>query len=475
MSFLSNKLIGFFVLILMASHTYAVVPPEQDYDSFAMRAEVLKKYPSVLKALTSNPNIGFGGPFSHAIANNMHSKTDKKAIQDAYDLLKVETHGEHIWLLRFPFVNVAVFETSEGLVLVDAGYAPAGPALLDALREISDQKVHSIIITHHHADHAYGAWAIIEAGDNPEVVTTSEYWYEMYLDTKLATHTLVGLNNQHPSNVPRSVSEVLNPTITFSGSMEYEVGNFNFNLYSARGETADHLWVHVPKHDVVVSADLWQPFLPNAGNGKRRQRYISDWADALRSMIELEPEVLLPMHGPAVLGYDEIQDKLDATAKVLETAVDQVTAGLNAGLRRDEIIDRLQLPEELASRADMAETYNRFKDIGKMVLKEYNGWWDGVPSRYSEPSYSAQAAALVELSGGKEVFLKYVRGLIDSNPKLASHFSDIAYYSWPDDPDVLKLGLDVYAARITPDIPTQELTIYLSHMAELMYLLRVSE
>ncbi|MCL5041326.1 MAG: MBL fold metallo-hydrolase [Gammaproteobacteria bacterium] len=442
------------------------------FNSVEMRAEVFKKYPSVLEALTSNSNIGFGGAFSHAIANNMHSRTNPKAIQDAYDFLEVEAYGDGVWLLRFPFVNVAVFETSEGLVLVDAAYAPAGPALLDAIREISDKKVHSIIITHHHADHAYGAWSIIEAGDNPQIITTSDYMYEMYLDTKLASHTLVGLNNQHPDNVPRSVSDVLQPTVTFNGEMEYIVGETTFNLYSARGETADHLWVHVPMHDLVVSADLWQPFLPNAGNGKRRQRYVGDWARALRSMIALKPNILLPMHGSAMHGFEEIEDKLGATALVFESAVNQVTEGLNSGLRRDQIIENMQMPKELVGRPDMAETYNRFSDIGKTVFKEYNGWWDGVPSNFTEADFVSKGAALADMSGGRDKFLAHVNKLSDSNIKLASYFSDIAYYSWPKDPDVLSLSLDVYAKRITPDVPTQELTIYLSHMAELMHALK---
>ncbi|AQZ96474.1 MBL fold metallo-hydrolase [Halopseudomonas phragmitis] len=448
---------------------------DNSYNGFEMRAEVFKKYPSVLEALTSNSNIGFGGAFSHAIANNMHSRTNPKAIQDAYDLLEVKAYGDGVWLLRFPFVNVAVFETSEGLVLVDAAYAPAGPALLDAVREISDKKVHSIIITHHHADHAYGAWSIIEAGDNPEIITTSDYMYEMYLDTKLASHTLVGLNNQHPANVPRSVNDVLQPTITFNGEMEYIVGETTFNLYSARGETADHLWVHVPMHDLVVSADLWQPFLPNAGNGKRRQRYVGDWAAALRSMISLKPNVLLPMHGPVMLGFEEIEDKLSATALVFESAVDQVTEGLNSGLRRDQIVEKMQMPNELAGRPDMAETYNRFSDIGKTVFKEYNGWWDGVPSNFSQPDYSSKASALAEMSGGRNEFLGIVRSVADSDIKLASYFADIVYYAWPEDSAVLNLALDVYAKRITPDVPTQELTIYLSHMAELMHKLKLLE
>ncbi|MEI6064195.1 MAG: MBL fold metallo-hydrolase, partial [Pseudanabaena sp. ELA748] len=91
-----------------------------------------------------------------AIANKMYSRTDEAAIADARTKLKVEVHGPRTWLLRLPFVNIAVFETDAGLVLVDSGYAPAGPALRETLQKLSAKPVHTIIHSHYHADHAWG-------------------------------------------------------------------------------------------------------------------------------------------------------------------------------------------------------------------------------------------------------------------------------------------------------------------------------
>jgi len=67
--------------------------------------------------------------------------------------------------IRLPIVNAVLFETDDGLVLVDTGMAPAGPALLDAIRGVSDAPIHAVLYTHGHVDHAFGTWVLLEAGD----------------------------------------------------------------------------------------------------------------------------------------------------------------------------------------------------------------------------------------------------------------------------------------------------------------------
>ncbi|MFV2174900.1 MBL fold metallo-hydrolase [Actinomadura sp. LOL_016] len=67
-------------------------------------------------------------------------------------------------------VNVALFETAEGLLLVDCGCAGDGPALLEAVRSVSDAPLHTVVHTHGHSDHAFGLWAFLEAGGRPRVV-----------------------------------------------------------------------------------------------------------------------------------------------------------------------------------------------------------------------------------------------------------------------------------------------------------------
>jgi len=93
----------------------------------AARTAIFRENPFLITAVSRVG--GFGNLPSNAIANHMYSRTYAPALADAANLLRIEPQGVGTWVLRFPWVNVAVFETSAGLVLIDSGYAPAGPAL----------------------------------------------------------------------------------------------------------------------------------------------------------------------------------------------------------------------------------------------------------------------------------------------------------------------------------------------------------
>ncbi|MFZ9059633.1 MAG: MBL fold metallo-hydrolase [Steroidobacteraceae bacterium] len=410
---------------------------------------------------------GFGNPMSLAIANRMYSRTDAAALEDAAAKLLIEPQGPGTWLLRFPWVNVVVFETRAGLVLVDSGYAPAGPALRDTLRQLSDKPVHTIIYTHHHIDHMLGAWALLEAGERPQIVATAELAEEVRRD--IASRGLTArLNNQALADFPRDVAELPMPTRTFHDRLELEIGDDRFVLTHAPGETADQLWVHVPSRQLVVMADYFQPFLPNAGNGKRRQRYVESWARALREMAGLDPERALPMHGPAILGSEEITRRLTGQARMLETIATQTLDALNAGVRKYAVAGDIALPEDLVASPDAAELYTTPRDIARTVAQEYTGWWDELPSEWSPASRAYQAQEIVHLAGGLEPILARIQALQETDPVLACHLADWAWLAAPNNASVLNTAIDAWLERLRRlEIPTQEAVEYVEHLVTL--------
>ena len=434
----------------------------------AARAQVFKANPQMVKSIMEGG--GFGTELSYAVANSMYSRTDQNAIAEARARLKVEAVAPRTWLLRFPIVNVVVFETDEGLVLVDSGYAPAGPALAETLKQLSNKPLHTVILTHFHADHAFGAWALME--QKPRVVTEQRFIAQMELDMR--SNGLIARNNQQSlADVPRTWADAVRPTQTFQDKTTLKIGGEDFVLTHARGETEDQIWVAVPGRGIVASADYFQGFLPNAGNGKRRQRYPEEWAQALRDMAALNPRLLLPAHGPAIARPEEIQDRLPAQAQMLDSISRQVVAGLNSGVRRDQVIEKVALPPELARRSDARELYVSAKDIGRMVVSEYSGWWDDIPSHWRPAPLAHEARELVQLAGGARQVIRRATALADRDPELASHLADWAWYADSNDPEVAQGALNVYARRVAKPLPTQEVLVYAEHMVRLQ--LRLNE
>lgn len=458
------------VLMLVGAQAPAASPATQDAvrdpaARAAARTAIYRENPFLAKAVGRVG--GFGNAFSAPVANHMYSRDFAPALADARDKLTVEPHGEGTWLLRFPWVNVAVFETREGLVLVDAGYAPAGPALRDTLRTLSRKRVHTIIYTHHHIDHMLGAWALLEAGERPQIVATSALADEVQRDIASRAFTS-RLNNQTLAEFPTDPAALPMPTRTFDGRLELRIGDDRFVLTHAPGETADQLWVSVPSRGIVVAADYFQPFLPNAGNGKRRQRYVGTWAQALRDMAALKPRIAFPMHGPAITDTAEVVRRFTAQARMLESVESQALAALNAGTRKYDVGAGVTLPPELAALPDAAELYTTPRDIARTVAQEYSGWWNELPSEWDPATRTAQAKEIVALAGGLEPMLRRIEQVTVQDIRLACHLADWAWLAVPEDPRVLRAATTAWLERLRREaIPTQEAVEYVEHLVTL--------
>ncbi|MFP6664346.1 MAG: alkyl sulfatase dimerization domain-containing protein [Deltaproteobacteria bacterium] len=433
-----------------------------DAGAVDIRTRLLLENPELLSAI----GTGFGGTFSHEVALNMFGHDHAPAIQDAKELSYIVEVGPRTWLIRMPVVNVVLFETDAGNVLVDTGMAPAGPAILEKIREVSDKPLHTIIYTHGHVDHAYGTRGILAGGDEPEQIIAHENILPRFDRYIRLRESIAGYMSQKSEQMPQTREDFVLPTITFSDKYSFKLGGETFVLQHRRGETDDQLYVWVPGRGALASADYYQGFLPNAGNGKRVQRYPEEWALALREMAALEPRLLLPAHGEAITEPAKVQEALLVHAEALQSIVDQTIVGLNEGLRQDEIFASVALPEHLQGHPLLNIQYVSPADISKMVLKRYAGWWDDIPSNWSPASVPAQGVEIVRLAGGMDALTARARQLVDSDPQMASHLADWAFYADPQDPRAQAIIIDVYRARILdPVTNTQEALAYLDQMA----------
>jgi glyoxylase-like metal-dependent hydrolase (beta-lactamase superfamily II) len=432
--------------------------------SMDLRKRVVLENPQIIQALQRGG--GFGGEMSQQIALNMFSHDDV-SVAEARDRVRIEELAPRSWLIRLPIVNAVLFETDAGLVLVDTGMGPAGPAILDAMRQVSDAPLHTIIYTHGHVDHAYGTWALVEAGPNgglPEIISHDDLpkRFERYMRLRGSISRYM---SQPEYQLPATPDDVVYPTRTFADRLELEIGGETFVLQHREGETDDQLYVWVPGRRVLASADYYQGFLPNAGNGKRVQRNVEEWAVALREMAALEPAVLLPAHGEAMTDASEIAAALEIHAEALQYIVDRTIEGLNSGLRKDQVVAQLEWPERYANHPLLNIQYVTPQDIAKMVIKRHTGWWDDVPSHWSPAPREHEAAEIVRLAGGIDAVVARALELTGSDVQLASHLIDWAWSAEPDDPLVQQAVIDVYLARIQdPDSNVQEILAYLDTM-----------
>ncbi|SEK70661.1 Alkyl sulfatase dimerisation [Blastococcus sp. DSM 46786] len=341
------------------------------------------------------------------------------------------------WYIQPGMVNVALFETDEGLLLVDAGCAGDGPALLEAVRSVSDKPLHTVVYTHGHSDHAFGLWAFLEAGETPRVVAHENVvgHFERYIKTAGLNARINGqLAGPDGKRWASEREDFVWPTEVFSDTLELVLGGERFVLRHGKGETDDATWVWAPERKVLAAGDLVTGYLPNAGNPKKVQRFAEEWADAADEMAALRPEVIIPGHGVLVSGTDAIVDELQAMARYLRHIVDHALRGLNAGLLADEIVETLTIPGELAAHPRLPAVYDQPEFICRNVIRRYAGWWDGYPSSLLPAPRTQQAAEIAELAGGVGALVDRARSLADEDLRLACHVAEWAFLADRDDP-----------------------------------------
>ena len=133
--------------------------------------------------------------------------------------------------------------------------------------------------------------------------------------------------------------------------------------------------------------------------------------DAVDELLDEQPLVALTREVLENLGYTVV------TAADGQEGIDLFS------LRKDEIVESIHLPEHLAAEHTLREQYVSYKDVSKMILKRYTGWWNDLPSQWSPAPMPAQARMIIDMAGGVDAVLAKTReilprdvGMVDQDP-----------------------------------------------------------
>jgi glyoxylase-like metal-dependent hydrolase (beta-lactamase superfamily II) len=251
--------------------------------------------------------------------------------------------------------------------------------------------------------------------------------------------------NQRQFGVPglRWPVEYRYPDRTYRDQLRIDVGGTSFELRDEKGETDDHTVTWVPGSRVLCCGDLFIWASPNAGNPQKVQRYPRRWAAALRRMIGLEPECLLPGHGLPIIDAGRVRQALTDTAELLESLVDQTLGVMNAGGRLDDAIHGVVPPRRLLDRPYLRPVYDEPEFIVHTVWRLYGGWWDGNPASLKPAPERALAAELAAVAGGAQALADRALALlaearssagaarIEEALRLAGHLAELAWLAAP--------------------------------------------
>ncbi|MDH3754940.1 MAG: MBL fold metallo-hydrolase, partial [Acidimicrobiia bacterium] len=236
------------------------------------------------------------------------------------------------------FSHVWLVETGEGLVGFDTSGVITGAAVVEAMRGWRTDPVHSLVYTHGHVDHVGGSGAFIADADARGHRRPTVFGHQAVLDRldrydrtngwNLAINARqfgatewsqsgMGVGGRAELGERFLPADAARPDRTYDDQLDLEIGGVTMQLHHARGETDDHTWTWLPDQKAIFCGDLLIWVFPNAGNPQKVQRYPSEWAAALRAMVALDPDMILPAHGLPVMGPERIATVLGDTASAL--------------------------------------------------------------------------------------------------------------------------------------------------------------
>jgi glyoxylase-like metal-dependent hydrolase (beta-lactamase superfamily II) len=285
----------------------------------------------------------------------VHTHHPVQPIHDHHDDGTRTTAAEEIedgLLTLKSIASVNALDTGDGLVMLDTGGQFDRHTVYDTVRGWRpDAPLAAAVYSHHHIDHVLGtALFDAEAADNgwerPVVYAHQDVpsHFRRYEQTQ-GWNTAIN-RRQFAIDLPQFSwpGEYRDPDVTYAEQLTFTRGELTFELRHARGETDDATWTYVPERKVLHPGDLFIWAVPNAGNPQKVQRYLSDWATALREMAALRPEIMLSGHGLPIFGADRIVAALTDTAELLESVESQTLAIMNQGKNLDTCLHEVDDP-----------------------------------------------------------------------------------------------------------------------------------
>jgi len=366
--------------------------------------------------------------------------------------------------------NTIVLDTPAGAVIIDTSRPPASRAHFDLLQTNGVTKASYVILTHGHGDHTGGValWRSVGA----KVVAQESFGeflsYQRMLSGFFALRNAAqfqfagqGGAVAGPSPSPQTVAAAANalnsiqPDITFRDTLELDAGGIKLQLIHTPGETPDHLTVWAPHLKAAFVGDNFYESFPNMYTLRgTRPRWPLEYIASLEKVLALEPEIVVPSHGPAIVGKDNIRAQLTKMRDAIVYVHDAVLKGMNAGKDVHTLMAEIKLPPEL----DVGEGYGKISWSVRGIYDGYAGWFSGDPAEMFPQGRNSISPELVKLAGGPKAIAAEAMKLVSQGKLVeALHMTSIGLEGAPGDLDVKRARVAAFEALIRASTNRNEL------------------
>jgi uncharacterized sulfatase len=208
--------------------------------------------------------------------------------------------------------------------------------------------------------------------------------------------------------------------------MQFDAAGLTVELVYAPGETDDQIYVWIAERRLLMPGDNFYRAFPNivAIRGVPLRR-ADHWYQSLAKMIAEQPEFLAPSHTRPIIGAADVNAALTAYHDGIKSVYEQTVAGMNRGLRPDELVQQVKLPAELAQNPYLLEFYGTVPWAVRAIYNFHLGWFDGNATNMFPLSNSERSGRVIELAGGVDAILaRAEQAMADEDFQWAAELTD---------------------------------------------------
>ena len=328
----------------------------------------------------------------------------------------------------YGLANSILIVGKNGLIVVDTmETVEEGREVWREFRKISKLPLRTIIYTHFHPDHIYGAAAY--AGTSKPEVYAQEKTNELVERFTGETAPIIGARSMRMYGIFLDKKSMINcgigpflafggkstlgyirPTKTVRDRLPVQAAGVRLELIHAPGETDDQIYVWLPDRKILVSADNVYKAFPNLYTIRGTWfRSLKNWYRSVDIIRELRPRIMVPCHGRPITGADAIYRITTDYRDAIQYVHDQSLRGINQGMTPDQVAQSVRLPAHLAASPYLQEFYGKVTWSVRSMFTGNLGWFSGDSADLQPLPPSEQARMMADIAGGEDRLLEHAK------------------------------------------------------------------
>ncbi len=372
----------------------------------------------------------------------------------------------------FDIANMTLIRGDTGWIVIDPLTAAetSRAALELANTHLGERPVVAVIYTHSHADHFAGALGVVtaDAAERGEVAVVAP---EHFVDEALSENVLAG--NAMNRRATYMYGNLLEPSPTgfvstglgaalAMGSTGFVPPNdvirttgerrtldgvvIEFQMTPGTEAPAEFVF-YLPQHKALCMSEITSHHLHNVYTLRGAQvRDALAWSRQIQESIDRygdDLEIQFACHHWPIWGREEAVAYLESQRDLYKYIHDQTLRLANHGLTREEIAERLTLPQALDQQFSNRGYYGSVHHNACAVYVKYLGHFDGNPANIHRLPPSDAGSRYVEYMGGEAAVIEKARGSFEAGEyRWVAEVLNHVVMSNPDNADARALLAD---------------------------------